>query len=112
MELHVGVPELLAFSAVLIGGGWTLLKLSLNQFESRLDEKFKTLDMAVQDVKRLELETVRSETRNAQLYVTKADHDKILERIFRVLESMDAKLSNKPDKEEVDQKILRHLPQQ
>lgn len=112
MELHVGIPELLAFAATLIGGGWTLLKLSLNQFEDRLDEKFKTLDTAVQDVKRLELEAVRSETRNAQMYVTKADHDKILERIFKVLESMDEKLSNKPDNEDIDQKILRHLARQ
>ena len=109
MELHVGIPELLAFSVTLIGGGWTLLKLSLNQFENRLDEKFKTLDTAVQDVKRLELEGVRAETRNAQTYVTQVAHDKILERIFKVLESMDVKLDGTTTHEEVDQKILRHL---
>lgn len=109
MELHIGIPELLSFAAILVGGGWTLLKLSLNQFESRLDEKFRALDMAVQDVKRLELEVVRAETRNAQTYVTQASHDKILERIFKVLESMDDKMGNKADHDDVDNKILRHL---
>lgn len=112
MEFHVGLPEIVGFTITLIGGGWTLLKMSLNQFENRLGEKFKTLDLAVNDVKRLELEAVRAETRNAQMYVTKTEHDKILERIFKVLESMDAKLVNKTDSEEVDKKILRHLARQ
>jgi len=107
MELTVGFPELIGAGVAMVGGGWTLLKLSLNQFESRLDEKFKTLDAAVSDVKRLELDIVRSDTRNAQMYVTKADHDKILERIFKVLESMEAKLDIKANSADCDVKILR-----
>lgn len=112
MEYHIGLPELLSFAAVLIGGGWALLKLSLGQFERRLDDKFKTLDVAVNDVKRIELELVRSDTRNAQQYVTKLEQEKVLERIFKVLESMDSKLANKADHEDVDQKILRHIARQ
>lgn len=109
MNFTVGLAELIGFGLTLIGGGWTLLKLSLSQFEKRLDERFKLLDIAVNDVKRLELDIVRSDTRNAQTYVTQANHDKILERIFKVLESMDAKLAVKADAADCDMKILRHL---
>lgn len=109
MELNVGLPELIGAGFAVVGGGWALLKLSLNQFESRLGEKFKILDTAVNDVKRIELDIVRSDTRNAQMYVTKADHDKILERIFKVLESMDEKLSDKPSHAEVREKVLYHM---
>ena len=109
MELTVGFPELIGAGITMVGGGWSLLKLSLNQFETRLGEKFKVLDTAVNDVKRIELDIVRSDTRNAQMYVTKVDHDKILERIFKVLESMDEKLSDKPSHAEVREKVLYHM---
>lgn len=109
MNFTVGIAELMGFGLTIVGGFWTLLKLSLNQFERRLDERFKLLDLAVNDVKRLELDIVRADTRNAQTYVTQASHDKILERIFKVLESMDDKMSNKTNHSDVDDKILRHL---
>lgn len=112
MNFTVGLAELIGFGLTLVGGGWTLLKLSLNQFEKRLDERFKLLDLAVSDVKRLELDIVRSDTRNAQTYMTQANHDKILERIFKVLESMDAKLSSKADAADCEHKIMRHFGKQ
>lgn len=111
MNFTVGLAELMGLGLAIVGGFWTLLKVSLNQFEKRLDERFKILDHAVDDVKRLELDIVRSDTRNAQTYVTQANHDKILERIFKVLESMDDKLINKADASDCDDKILRHLGQ-
>lgn len=109
MNFTVGLAEMIGLGLTLVGAGWTLLKLSLNQFEKRLDERFKLLDLAVNDVKRLELDIVRSDTRNAQTYVTQANHDKILERIFNVLESMDSKLAVKADEKDCDAKILRHM---
>lgn len=112
MNFTVGLAELIGFGLTLVGGGWTLLKLSLNQFEKRLDERFKLLDLAVSDVKRLELDIVRSDTRNAQTYMTQANHDKMLERIFKILESMDAKLSGKADAADCEHKIMRHLGKQ
>lgn len=112
MNFTIGMAELVGFGMVIVGGFWTLLKLSLGQFEKRLDERFKLLDVAVNDVKRLELDIVRSDTRNAQTYVTQANHDKILERIFSVLESMDTKLSVKANEKDCDAKILRHMGRQ
>lgn len=109
MNFTVGIVELIGLGLTIVGAGWTLLKLSLNQFEKRLDERFKLLDIAVNDVKRLELDIVRSDTRNAQTYVTQANHDKILERIFKVLESMDAKLAVKANEKDCDAKILWHI---
>lgn len=111
MNFTVGFAELIGFGLVIIGGFWALLKLSLNQFEKRLDERFKLLDIAVSDVKRLELEIVRADTRNAHTYVTQSNHDKILERIFKVLESMDGKLAVKADAADCDNKILRYMGQ-
>ena len=112
MEFHLGLPEILGFAITMVGAGWTLLKMSLSQFEKRLDERFKLLDVAVNDVKRLELDIVRSDTRNAQTYVTQANHDKILERIFKVLESVDSKLDVKANSADCDHKILRHMGRQ
>jgi Icc-related predicted phosphoesterase len=112
MEFHLGMLELMGFAATIVGAGWTLLKISLTQFEKRLDERFKLLDVAVGDVKRLELDIVRSDTRNAQMYVTKSDHDRILERIFKVLESMEAKLDVKANSADCDNKMMRHLGRQ
>lgn len=108
MNFTIGLPELIGFVATLVGAGWALMRMSFNQFERRLDEKFKLLDTAVNDVKRLELDIVRTDTRNAQIYITKIDHDKILERIFSVLERMDKKLDGKADASECEAKILRH----
>src|SRR3990167_2781183 len=112
MEFHLGLPELLGFAVTIVGGGWTLMKLTLSQFEKRLDERFKLLDVAVNDVKRLELDIVRSDTRNAQTYVTQANHDKILERIFKVLESMESKLDFKANAVDCDNNIMRHIGRQ
>lgn len=112
MNFTVGIVELIGLGLTIVGAGWTLLKLSLNQFEKRLDERFKLLDVAVNDVKRLELDIVRSDTRNAQTYVTQTNHDKILERIFNVLESMDAKLAVKANEKDCYAKMLRHLGRQ
>lgn len=109
MNFTVGIAELMGFGLTIVGGFWALLKLSLSQFEKRLDERFKALDAAMNDVKRLELDLVRADTRNAQTYVTQISHDKILERIFKVLESMDAKLAVKADAADCDGKILRHM---
>lgn len=101
MNFTVGLTELIGFGITLVAGGWTLLKMSLNQFERRLDEKFKLLDCAVQDVKRLELEIVRTDTKNSQIYVTRQEHDKVLERIFQVLDKMDKKIDANAVRSEV-----------
>lgn len=102
MNFTVGFAELIGFGITLVGGGWTLLKLSLNQFEKRLDERFKLLDTAVQDVKRLELEIVRSDTRNAQLYITRSEQKDVLERIFGMLNTIEHKLDAKVDARHCD----------
>ena len=95
LQLELGLTELIAFAVANIGGGWALLRLSFAQFEMRLDDRFELLDKAVNDVKRIELEIVRADTRNAQTYVAKTSHDKVLERIFNVLSSMEQKLDGK-----------------
>jgi len=109
MEFQLGLTELIAFALANIGGGWALLRLSFAQFELRLNDRFELLDNAMDDVKRIELEVVRADTRNAQTYVTQASHDKVLERIFNVLSSMEQKLDGKADAADCDMKIMRHM---
>mgnify|MGYP003395747344 CR=1 FL=1 len=110
MNFTIGLSELIGFGATLISAGWILLKLSLAQFEKRLDEKFKSLDTAVSDVKRLELEVVRADTRNAQTYIARQEYNDTLKRIFDVLERMEQKLDSKANAFDCDTKILRHMP--
>ncbi|MDI1362501.1 hypothetical protein [Methylotenera sp.] len=103
----IGMPEVLGFVITLIGAGWALIKLSLNQFEKRLDDKLKNLDVAVSEIKRLELEIVRNDAKAAQTYVTIIGHDKSLERIFDMLGRIEASLSNKISRDEVERIIHR-----
>ena len=109
MEFQLGLPEIIAFVLANIGGGWALLRLSFAQFELRLNDRFELLDNAMADVKRIELEVVRADTRNAQTYVTQANHDKVLERIFNVLSSMEQKLDGKANAADCEVKLLRHM---
>ena len=109
MEFQLGLIELISFAVANIGGGWALLRISFSQFEMRLDDRFKLLDKAVNDVKRIELEIVRADTRNAQTYVTQTNHDKVLERIFNVLLSMEQKLDGKANAADCEAKLLRHM---
>jgi len=109
MEFQLGLIELISFAVANIGGGWALLRISFSQFEMRLDDRFKLLDNAVNDVKRIELEIVRADTRNAQTYVTQTNHDKVLERIFNVLLSMEQKLDGKANAADCEAKLLRHM---
>ena len=109
MEFQLGLIELISFAVANIGGGWALLRISFSQFEMRLDDRFKLLDKAVNDVKRIELEIVRADTRNAQTYVTQANHDKVLERIFNVLSSMEQKLDGKANAADFEAKLLQHM---
>lgn len=105
MLFSIGLGEVLAFVGALIGAAWVLIKLSLNQFEKRLDEKLVTLDLAVNEIKRLELEIVRNDARAAQTYSTKDDNNKALERIFSVLERMESCLHLKISREEADRLV-------
>jgi len=109
MEFQLGLIELIAFAVANIGGGWALLRISFTQFELRLDDRFELLDNAMADVKRIELEIVRADTRNAQTYVTQTSHDKGLERIFNVLSSMEQKLDGKANADDCEAKHLRHM---
>ena len=111
MEFQLGLTELIAFVLANIGGGWALLRLSFAQFELRIKDQFKLLDKAVNDVKRIELEIVRADTRNAQTYVTQTNHDKVLERIFTALTSMEQKLDSKANAADCEAKILRYMEQ-
>ena len=109
MEFQLGLIELIAFAVANIGGGWALLRISFTQFELRLDDRFELLDNAMADVKRIELEIVRADTRNAQTYVTQTSHDKGLERIFNVLSSMEQKLDGKANADDCEAKHLQHM---
>lgn len=105
MLFSIGLGEVLAFVCTLITAAWVLIKMSLTQFEKRLDGKLATLDLAVNEIKRLELEIVRNDARAAQTYSTKDENSKSLERIFGVLERMESCLHLKISREEADRLV-------
>lgn len=107
MVFTIGFGEVVGFVIILVGAAWSLITMSLNQFEKRLDSKLVTLDTAVNEIKRLELEIVRNDARAAQTYTTKADQDKALERIFNVLERVENCLTVKISREEVEKLLQR-----
>lgn len=110
MEFHLGFVELLAFAGALSTAVWALLKFSLEKFSKGLDVKFALLDNAVNEIKRLELEIVRNDAKNAQVYSTKADNDKVLNRIFLVLERMEQSQHDKITRDEAE-KLVRNAVQ-
>jgi hypothetical protein len=109
MLFTVGFGEVLTLVGLLAAGVWVLIKISFSQFEKRLDEKFLKLDAATSQIQKLELEIVRNDARAAQIYVTKADSDKALERIFMVLERIEGCLAVKISREEVERFIANAL---
>jgi len=110
MIFSIGLGEVLSFAVVLIGAGWGLIKLTFNQFEKRLDEKLVTLDLAVTEIKRLEIEIIRNDARAAQLYATKTENEKSLERIFTVLARVESCMHLKISREEVERLIDTRKP--
>jgi hypothetical protein len=113
--MTLGISEILALVSGIIGVGWTLLRMSLGQFEKRLDtrfesfdEKFKVIDKVVHDIQKLELEQIKAESKFNIIYATKEElmrvserHEKTIERIFDILRLIESKLEAKLDREAV-----------
>lgn len=113
MPITVGFGELMAGLSAIVAVGWGILRMSFAQFEKRIDSKFNSIERLELEVKRIEVETIRTSGQNAILYATKEDltraqekHDKTLERVFGLLQSINDKLDRKVDREECE-KMMR-----
>lgn len=118
VSLSIGAGEILSILIAITGFAWALLKVTIGQFERRLDikfdsidKKFSALDGLVLEVKKLEIEQLRKDNQYTEKFVTKAEmdscqvkHDKIVERIFKLLETMNDKLDNKVDKDDCERR--------
>ena len=111
INLSLGAGEIIAILGAIVTLAWALLKVTISQFEKRLDIKFNSLDSLVLEVKKLEIEQLRRDNQYTEKFVTKAEmdncqvkHDKIVERIFKLLETMNDKLDNKVNKSDCDQR--------
>lgn len=105
-------PELIAAVTTIVGAGFGLLKMTLSQFERRLDAKFsdfdnklKAIDQLGHDIKRIELEQLKNETKYAITYATKEELmrsqerlDQTITRVFMKLDTI-AKFVKVPDHE-------------
>lgn len=118
MVFSIGLGEMLSFVASLGGAGWFLIRMNFNRFEKNLDEKFvqiekkqddrfkavdkklEAIDSKADEVKRLELEITRNDLRTAQTYSTKADTDKVLERIFTSISRIEECMHDKVSRQE------------
>jgi hypothetical protein len=109
VNLTLGAGEIIAILGAIVTLAWALLKVTINQFEKRLDIKFNSLDSLVLEVKKLEIEQLRRDNQYSEKFVTKAEmdscqvkHDKVVERIFALLQTMSDKLDNKANKVDCD----------
>lgn len=119
MNVSLGFGEILSILIAITGFAWALLKVTIGQFERRLDvkfdsidKKFSALDNLVLEVKKLEIEQLRRDNQYTEKFVTKAEmdscqvkHDKVVERIFSLLEVMNNKLDNKVNKADCDARM-------
>ena len=118
MELSLGAGEVISILVAITGLAWALLKVTIGQFERRLDikfdsidSKFSALDNLVLEVKKLELDQLRRDNLYAEKFVTKSEIesrdnklDKTLERLYGLLSTMNDKLDNKVNKVDCEKK--------
>jgi hypothetical protein len=114
MQLSVGLGELLTAFMSMIGIGWGILRISFSQFEKRIDAKFNTIERLELDIKRVEVDGIRSASQFQMLFVTKEElsraqekHDKTMERVFGILQTINDKLDKKVDRDECEKMMLR-----
>lgn len=125
MHVDLTFMEIITAVAILIGAAWSMLKLTVSQFNKGLNVRFAAMDSAMklradaQDVKlahidliamrlqQLETDGLRQHAAYLEKFSTKdelkdssARHDRTLEGIFNLLRSIDDKLSNKVDRTE------------
>lgn len=121
--MEIGTGELIGATATVIAAGWVLLQLAFRQFEKRLDDKFdlqskeiaaqsakiSVLEQISNEVKRLELESIRVESRSNITFATKEElvraiekMEKTIERVFQVVERIDLKIDSKVDRDECE----------
>jgi hypothetical protein len=119
VSMSFGIGEIVAVLSAVIGIGWGLMKVSFAQFEKRLDTKFAAIDTLLLDVKKLELEQVRRDGVYAQQFASKDElrssldkHDKVVERIFSLLQTMSDKLDNKIGRDDCERLMMRKAERQ
>lgn len=93
---------------ILAWGG--IMKWLFSAHEQRMNEKLKPINDVLHDVKRLELDLIRVDSKIAITYATKEElvraedkHSKVIERIFALLQVMNDKLDQKADKAQIRQ---------
>lgn len=121
MEVTFGLGELVGSLASVVGMGWVLLRVSFSQFEKRidnklesLDSKFSTIERLELDIKRVEVDGIRSASQYPILFATKEElvrsqekTDKTMERIFGLLQAINDKLDRKVDRDECEKMMMR-----
>jgi hypothetical protein len=109
VNVSLGAGEIITILGAIVGLAWTLLKLTINQFEKRLDTKFSLIDSLLLDVKKLELEQLKRDNHYAEKFATKGEldsanarYEKTTERIFSLLQTINDKLDNKVSRSECE----------
>lgn len=121
MQVTFGLGELLGALATVVGIGWAILRMSFAQFEKRvdgkldaLDKKFSTIERLELEIKRVEVDGIRGASHYPIIYATKEEltraqekHDKTMERVFGLLQTINDKLDKKVDREECEKMMMR-----
>lgn len=123
ISVSIGAGEITGILIAIVGMAWALLKIVFNQFDAKqesrfqsvsarfetLEKKVSAIDSLVLEVKKLEIEQLRRDNQYSEKFVTKVDsdanqvkHDKVVDRIFTLLQQMNDKLDNKMNKNDCD----------
>lgn len=129
INLSLGAGEVLGILIAITTLAWTLLQMVFKQYDEKqdarhkevstqyvsLEKKVSAIDALVLEVKKLEIEQLRRDAQYSEKFVTKAEmessqvkHDKIVERIFNLLETMNEKLDGKVNKKDCDNRCQVH----
>lgn len=125
VELSVGVGEIATVLGGTVGIGWALLRMTMGQFEKRLDEKFSNqtqrmnaLEVIAVEIKKMEVEQIRMEGRLNIVHATKEELsraeeklEKTVERVFGILQAINDKLDGKVDRDECERMMRGNIRQ-
>lgn len=102
----LGVGELMGAVIALAGIGFGMMKALFKKHEENINDKLEPIKDILHDVKKLELDQIRLDSKMAITYATKEDlvraqekNDRVIERIFAVLQSINDKLDSKADRD-------------
>lgn len=106
-EVGITLSELVSVAAAIVGVLWMLGKIGLSQFMSRIDDRFKTIDMKLKtfdplhgELARVDKDLIQVRLEMSQNYVRQEGLSRLTTRMEQLFKEVFDKLDSKADKSE------------